>query len=240
MDLFIETFDVAALVDEVQLDHRAARRPRTATRSSIDCAPDLGAMQHRPDQAQAVPAQPAQQRQQVHRERRDHARRSRDRRARRPTGIRFAVARHRHRHDAGAAGPAVPGLQPGRRLDHAASSAAPGSASPSPGTSARCWAATSTVDSEPGEGSTFTITLPDRSRQAPADAETDGDAGAAGRRGRRAGTVLVIDDDARRAAICSARTLAREGYRVDHAPRRRRGARARPPARGPTRSRSTS
>ncbi len=68
--------------------------------------------------------------------------------------------RHRHRHDRRAGRQPVPGLHARPTPPPRASSAAPASGSPSRAPSPRCSAATSSVESTPGVGSTFTMTLP--------------------------------------------------------------------------------
>jgi signal transduction histidine kinase/DNA-binding response OmpR family regulator len=71
-----------------------------------------------------------------------------------------------------------------------------------------------TVTSKPGEGSTFTIVLPDGTKSAPLAARPEvalsesGDA--------RGGTVLVVDDDPAVHDVLRL-TIAREGYRLLHA-----------------------
>ncbi len=69
------------------------------------------------------------------------------------------------------------------------------------------------VASRPGEGSTFTMTLPDRAQAAatalPAAAMMSGDAAAAF-------TILVVDDEPTAHELLAA-TLAREGYHLVHA-----------------------
>jgi CheY-like chemotaxis protein len=62
-----------------------------------------------------------------------------------------------------------------------------------------------TVESASGEGSTFTITLPDRSRAAPAAAIPEGAA--------HAPLVMIADDDPNSRDLLAA-TVRREGYRV--------------------------
>src|SRR4029077_4084040 len=62
-----------------------------------------------------------------------------------------------------------------------------------------------TVESASGEGSTFTITLPDRSRAAPAAAIPEGAA--------HAPLVMIADDDPNARDLLAA-TVRREGYRV--------------------------
>ena len=69
MELFLEPFDVATLVQDVA-DHRCSRwSRRTATRWQVRCRGDVGIHARRPDEGAAGALQPAQQRRQVHRER---------------------------------------------------------------------------------------------------------------------------------------------------------------------------
>ncbi len=85
--------------------HRGARRADRAGRRSAAARPGAG--------------QPRQQRGQVHRAGRDRRRhREGGRGGRDGRGPALLGQRHRHRHDARAVRPAVPVVQPGRRLDH--------------------------------------------------------------------------------------------------------------------------
>ena len=116
MDVFLETFDVAALLDEVS----ATVEPLVAKNgnsSTSDCGPDLGTM--RSDQTKM--------RQILFNLLSNAAKFTTQGRitlaARRlmrgaNSLVEFDGLRHRHRDDAGAGGGALPGLQPGRRLDH--------------------------------------------------------------------------------------------------------------------------
>jgi CheY-like chemotaxis protein/nitrogen-specific signal transduction histidine kinase len=73
-----------------------------------------------------------------------------------------------------------------------------------------------TVDSEPGRGSTFTVTLPARAAEPRAVAATEPVAAPAATGSGTAGTVLVVDDDPAARNLLG-RFLAREGFRVEHA-----------------------
>ena len=82
-----------------------------------------------------------------------------------------------------------------------------------------------TVESTPGKGSTFTISLPDHGA-APAAAESPAPLATAAD-GRA--TVLVVDDDSSVRSLLT-KTLEKEGYRVICGRQRRRGPGARTPA----------
>ena len=114
MDVFLEDVEIVPLLEEVRaLIVPLAEKNGNALELRIRGKP----RQHpyRPHQAQAKPAQYSEQRQQVHRERPADpgggALRSRS-----ADGA-ICRLRHRHRHDRGAARPAVPGVQPGRCFD---------------------------------------------------------------------------------------------------------------------------
>ena len=86
--------------------------------------------------------------------------RQRARSNRAPRGDRVLGHRHRHRHPAGEAADHLRGVPAGRRHARAASTAARASASRSAARSRACSAARSGSSSAPGEGSTFTLYLP--------------------------------------------------------------------------------
>ena len=216
MELFLETFALADLIDEVQAVGRAAGRQERATRSRVARSDDLGTMYADLTKLRQMPAQPAQQRLQVHRARARSPRRGARAgpRADRDWLV-FSVARHRHRHDARADRPALPGLHPGRRLDHAQvrrHGAGPGdhpAALPHDGR--RRHASTSA----PGQGSTFTLRIPAALVTPPAEKPIPlavrGPVAAA-----RPARVLIIDDDPMVHDLMT-RLLALEGFTVANA-----------------------
>ena len=74
--------------------------------------------------------------------------------------VELAVVGYRHRHDGRAAGEAVRGILPGRCLDRASATAAPGLGLAITRKLARMMGGDVTVASEPGKGSVFTVRLP--------------------------------------------------------------------------------
>ena len=71
MDVFIEDFEVADLIAQVQsvIEPLMAKNANTLV---VDCAPDAGAMRSDPDQTAPEPVQPVEQRCQVHGAGADH------------------------------------------------------------------------------------------------------------------------------------------------------------------------
>ena len=115
MELHLESFALRAADRRRRQDHRAAGgEERQPGRGPLRrCDRDDAC---RPDAAAAGAAEPHEQRQQVHRKGHRHHRRSPGT-GERPRLDHALGRRHRHRHDAGADGQAVPGVLPGV-LDH--------------------------------------------------------------------------------------------------------------------------
>ena len=119
LELHVEDVDLAAAIGEIALTAEPLAA-RNANRLFVDCPKGTAASAAtRPGCARSCSI--FEQRLQVHRAARS------DRRGGR-SGRRDQGRRHRDRHHAGADRQAVPGVQPGRQLDHAAT-AAPGSVS---------------------------------------------------------------------------------------------------------------
>ena len=217
MDVLIETFDVGDLLVAGAIDHRAAdrqerehARDRRCGRSRRRCSRTRPSFGRTSSTFSATP-------------------RSSPRTGRSPLAVRRVPQEHGgdwiefRVSDTGigmtrrAAGAAVPGLHPGRRLDRPRPMAAPGSAWRSPGISAACSAATSTVESEFGKGSTFTH---DRCRwSARTPAARRGEAG--GRRHSRRHASWSSTTSARR-ATCSAAPSPRRATASSPPPAARR------------------
>ena len=223
---------------------RSSARPgrwpsRTRTGSSSNARGDLPPIDADADAAAADPAQSAEQRLQVHQGRRRSALRVTPRSheaagswiefAVSDTGIGMTPEQH---------GRLFEEFSPGRRLDRAPASAAPGLALRSRRRLCQMMGGDVTVTSEPGKGSTFTVRLPARTRRrrrppaAPARREQD----------RRARLARLRARDRRRpdrARADRGRISSRKRLR-----RRHRGGRARRPearrgAAARSRSRST-
>ena len=119
MDIYLEQVYLGRLIDEVSVDRRAAGARRTTTgcdrmpgRHRLACAPTSSKLKQSLINLLSNAAKFTKQ------GAGDAARLARQRR-RRQRGSVFAVIRHRHRHDRRADRPPVPGIHPGRCLDHA-------------------------------------------------------------------------------------------------------------------------
>ena len=117
LELHYEDIDVKPLIDEIAMT-AAPLADKNGNRLEIRCPDDIGthALGHDPGAPGA--AQSAEQRLQVHRARARSAWRSRARAGRRQA-LTFTVTDTGIGMSAGADGQAVPGVQPGRQLDHA-------------------------------------------------------------------------------------------------------------------------
>ena len=115
MELHLESFPLAPLIEDVaKTIEPMASEERQSHRHRLPGGPRHHP--RRPDPLPAGAAQPGEQRQQVHRERRRHHRRAGAAR-RWPRLDHDRRDRHRHRHDRGADGAAVPGILAGGQLD---------------------------------------------------------------------------------------------------------------------------
>ena len=143
----------------------------------------------------------------------------------------------RHRHDRGADGPAVPGVRAGRFLDHPELRRHRPWPHHHQALLPPCWAARSTSTSTPGEGSTFTMDLPDQPGDHGMPRHRNPEPVASGG-GRRRRSPCWWSTTIRPCTTCCAD--AREGRLSRHArARRRRGAGDRCARRRRTSSRST-
>ena len=206
MDLFLERFDVAALVADIA----AVVEPlaeRNGNRLEVRCAPAPRADARRPHQGPPGAVQPPVERLQVHRAGTSPwppgGKPGAGRRSDRVRG-----ERHRHRDDGGAGRPALPGVHPGGRRRRAGATEAPGSGWRSRAGSAGSWAATSPSRAQPGTRQHVHRPPAGGSVRSPGRPRQPVDTGPAGRR-----LVLVIDDDPAVRELM-ARYLAREGFRV--------------------------
>ena len=119
MELYLETFDVPELVDEVRRHDRSRWSSKNGNRLTWSVPPTVGSMH----------ADATKVRQSLFNLLSNACKFTKNGEVALRVGARvdataasvaqFRVERHRHRHDAGAAGQAVPGVHAGRRLHHA-------------------------------------------------------------------------------------------------------------------------
>ena len=117
LELTSQTVQLAPLIDEV-IETARQLAEQNKNRLVVDAQENLGAIDRRPHAAAANPAQPIEQCLQVHQRGRGQACGTQGeqwQQLRRVCGLRY-----RYRHDGGAAGKAVRGVQPGRCHDRSA------------------------------------------------------------------------------------------------------------------------
>ena len=208
MELYMETTDVRRTVADVEELARplAAQEEQHPHRRVHRRGRHHG---HRPDQASSGVAQSSVQCVQVHRERRgDHDGESVSARGRRLDQLHHR--RHRHRHVRRADRQAVPGVHPGRRLDHSQVSGGTGLGLAISRRFCHMMGGDINVKSEVAVGSTFTVRLPANTTRPKTSAEEDA---LQVSRSDAASRVLVIDDDPGVRELL-ARMLAKEGFNV--------------------------
>ena len=237
MDVYLEEVDLAKLVDEVRMMVEPLIE-KNGNRLVIDCPADIGSMRADLTKLKQSLINLLSNAAKFTKGGTVRLTMSRDDRPATAVARQLRGDGHRHRHDRGADRPAVPGVHPGRRLDHPQFRRHRPRPDHHQAFLPPCWAAHRRAPASRAKGSTFTLDLPDQP---------------VGGAGRRAGTVadelrrgdppaltvLVVDDDPAVHDVLR-RRWRKEGYRLLHAHDGARGARDRCARRRPTSSRSTS
>ena len=206
--------------------HRTPLAEQNGNRLVVDCPADLSRRSRRSDAAAADPAQPAQQRLQVHQERQGRA--SPLRRAGATAGDwrRVRRLRHRHRHDAGAAGELFEEFTQADVLDHAPVRRHRPRPRDHAAGSAGMMGGEVTVTSEAGQGLDLHRAPAGARRRQPITIAGCWRAAGASPTANAEARVLVIDDDAT-ARDLIAQHLRSQGFAVVDGRRRLEAAQAR-------------